>query len=608
MADRRLVWQLFPSYLLVTWAGILGVSIFAAQSLRESYLEQSRADLRARAAIATAHFGEMLQRGAEPSALDDTAERIGEASGTRITVLRADGTVLADTSHDPQSMESHADRPEVVGALEGRVSDSIRYSTTVEQMLMYVAAPIERDGEVEAVVRLSVPMTGFERAVGAVRTQVFLAAAVFAGLAALVNWWVSKKIVRPIERLTDDAKRFASGEHRVPAPHATRELHELSDAVTEMAQQLEERIQRAREEKSEREAVLSSMVEGVIAVDLDKRVLNVNPAASALLSIDAQAAAGRRLSEVVRNAALHDLVDDTLSERGPSDTEFDLQRDTNRHIQARGTMLRRASNEPIGAVVVLNDVTRLKKLEQVRKDFVSNVSHELKTPLTSIKGFVETLLDGALEKPEDGRRFLEIIGKQVDRLSAIIEDLLILSRLEQDEETAPESMLEAASVAGPVEEAVQVCARAAQEKRIEIETTAPAGLYANLNAPLMEQCIVNLLDNAIKYSEPGGKVRVSVLREGDMIGIAVADQGAGISSEHLDRLFERFYRVDRARSRSVGGTGLGLSIVRHIVELHGGTIGVQSELGKGSTFRIALPAVPAPTRAPRDELNAGLST
>lgn len=591
MADRRLVWQLFPSYLLVTLAGIVGVSIFASESLRQSYLDQSRADLRARSVFAAAQFGQLLRRGATAAQLEEAAKSVGLDSATRITVIAPNGTVIADTAHDAETMETHANRPEVIGAFRDEITDSVRYSTTVRQELMYVAAPIRQDGEILAAVRLSVPMTGFENAIRELRGRVFLAGALFAGLAALVNWWVSKRLVRPIERLTDDAKRYARGERQMPLPrHSGLELQELSDAMTNMAEELEVRIQNALEEKSEREAVLRSMVEGVIAVDQDKRVLNINRAACALLGIEAQSAIGRHLAEVVRNAALNDLLENTLAGEGATDTEFSLHRNEKQFIQARAAILRRANNEPMGAVVVLNDVTRLKRLEQVRKDFVSNVSHELKTPLTSIKGFVETLLDGAVNDPEDARRFLDIIGKHVDRLNAIIEDLLTLSRLEQGEGATPQSMLEVGPLAGPVKEALQVVQLAAKDKRIVIEASCPSDVYVQMNAPLIEQCVVNLLDNAIKYSDAGKTVTLSVTRRNGSVVIDVADQGVGIPSEHLARLFERFYRVDQARSRSLGGTGLGLSIVRHIVELHGGSIEVESELGKGSTFRISLPS------------------
>lgn len=595
MAERRLVWNLFPSYLLVTLAGIAGVSAFSASSLRETYMEQSRDDLRARVVFATEQFAQLLDHPLEPGDLDEIAKRVGTDAGTRVTVLRPDGTVLADTAGDVSQMESHAGRPEVIAALRGEIADSIRYSTTVQEGMLYVAAPIERSGAVVAVVRLAVPMTGLDRAIRDLRNRVFIAAGLFAGLAALVNWWVSKRLVRPIEQLTRDAQRFAQGERYTPLPqHSTRELHQLSDAMTHMAEELEIRIEHALEEKAEREAVLRSMVEGVVAVDRSKRVLNINRAASVLLGVDLQAALGRRLPEVVRNAPLNDLVDATLAGQASVDAEFELHRDRHQFIQARSAVLRRANNEAIGAVIVLNDVTRIKQLEQVRKDFVSNVSHELKTPLTTVKGFVETLQDGAIDNPDDARRFLGIIGKHVNRLNAILEDLLTLSRLEQGEGESPQSMLEVGAIAGPIREAVQVCSSAAEEKRITIRTECPGDLLVQMNAPLIEQCVVNLLDNAIKYSEPGKAISVTVARQDGSVEIAVSDQGSGIPSEHLGRLFERFYRVDQARSRSLGGTGLGLSIVRHIVELHDGTISVESELGEGSTFRIMLPAAPSP--------------
>ena len=298
---------------------------------------------------------------------------------------------------------------------------------------------------------------------------------------------------------------------------------------------------------------------------------------------------GRSIQEVVRNLELQQLVAGILAQGAPIEAEIILTvGGQDRTLQASGTVLRGGDDDhPIGAVVVLNDVTRLKRLESVRRDFVANVSHELKTPVTSIKGFTETLLDGALDDPEAARRFLRIVDGQADRLNAIIQDLLALSALEAGQELRPP--LEEADVCDVVSVAVEECATKAAARRIALRRTCSGQVFAAINPPLLEQAVVNLIDNAIKYSPEGSDVDVLLEERSDEIAIEVRDEGPGIARQHLPRLFERFYRVDKARSRDMGGTGLGLAIVKHIAQVHGGGVSVSSELGKGSIFTLHLP-------------------
>lgn len=336
------------------------------------------------------------------------------------------------------------------------------------------------------------------------------------------------------------------------------------------------------------EAVLASMVEGVIAVDMDERVISMNQAAAQMFVCNPSAAQGRTIQEVVRNVVLHEFVRNTLSSQKPVEKDIVLHTGVERFINGHGTVLRDARGEQMGALIVLNDVTRIRRLENVRREFVANVSHEIKTPITAIKGFVETLRDGAVKNPEDAERFLGIIENHAERLEAIIEDLLSLSRIEREAERGKISLVEG-QVQDVVQMAVQVCEMSARAKDIKIEFSCDKDIASKINAPLLEQAIVNLLDNAIKYSAEGSTIRVEVTQTAEEIIIDVRDQGCGIEKEHLPRLFERFYRVDKARSRQLGGTGLGLAIVKHITQAHGGQVSVESVPGKGSTFSIRLP-------------------
>jgi two-component system phosphate regulon sensor histidine kinase PhoR len=325
----------------------------------------------------------------------------------------------------------------------------------------------------------------------------------------------------------------------------------------------------------------------VLAIDARQRIVGINRAAADLLGVDLDDVVRRPLQEVVRNPDLRRFALTAIDCREPVEDDVVLRGDRDRTLRLRGTALRDVSGEG-GAVIVLNDVTDVQRLESVRRDFVANVSHELKTPVASIKGFVETLLDGAADDPAANRRFLEIVARQADRLAAIIDDLLSLSRIEQSEGKG-NLPLEPTRLADVIAAVIADCGPRAADRSIRLETRCAEGLVADVNPPLLEQALINLVDNAIKYSDPGAGVWIAVEQADAGLVVRVSDEGCGIEAEHLPRLFERFYRVDKARSRKLGGTGLGLSIVKHIVQAHGGTVAVESEPGVGSTFTIRLP-------------------
>ncbi|HIJ65114.1 MAG TPA: response regulator [Candidatus Hydrogenedentes bacterium] len=377
------------------------------------------------------------------------------------------------------------------------------------------------------------------------------------------------------------------GRHRLPVIGA-QEVSALANTLNQMAAQLDERIATIVCQRNEQEAVLSSMIEGVFAVDPEGQIITLNKAAAHLLGVEPTGSAGRRLQELVHNAPLLEFIDDIAATQTPGEGEIRLLlQDEERRVRVLGTPLRGPGQNSMGVVIVLNDVTRLHKLETIRRDFVANVSHELRTPITSIKGFVETLLDGKLQESPDSRRFLEIVESQADRLNAIIEDLLSLSRLEEEERS--KVALEEGDVAAVVAAAVQACCVKASAKDVALENTCRQSVTARINAHLLEQAIVNLIDNAVKYSEPNSSVRLSVEENEDAVVVRVEDHGCGIANEHVPRIFERFYRVDKARSRRLGGTGLGLAIVKHIAQIHNGRATVESHLGTGSTFSLHIP-------------------
>jgi two-component system phosphate regulon sensor histidine kinase PhoR len=587
MKKRRLLWQLYPSYLLITLASLLAVGWFASHSLEGFYRDLVRQGLTKEARAIENVLAPVwnLQAAAK---LQRLCEAIRAATGTRVTVILPDGEVVCD-SDARLPLPNHRDRPEIREAMAGRVGGSTRYSTTVDEGMMYVAVPVEREGKLEAIVRTAVPLTSVDQEIGALRWKIATGGLGIAVLMAVVSLVLSRRVSRPLEEMRIAAARFARGElgYKMLVPDSA-EMAGLADTLNEMSRQLEERIRIIVRQRNEQEAVLASMVEGVLAVDTEQRVISLNKAAADLLESDQVEMLGRSLQEVVRNIDLRRFVAQSLDSNEPIEGDIVLRGEPGRILQAHGTALRDAVGKGIGAVIVLNDITSFRRLENVRRDFVANVSHELKTPITSIKGFVETLLDGALENPEDAERFLRIIAKQADRLHAIIDDLLSLSKIEQSEESG-DIDLEESLVQEVLQTAITSCEPQAREKAIMLELVCDPELSARMNAPLLEQAVVNLLDNAVKYSDPGALVRVTASTNDGELTIAVRDNGCGIPADELPRIFERFYRVDKARSRKQGGTGLGLSIVKHIVNVHRGRVTVESTIGRGSTFSIKLP-------------------
>ena len=472
--------------------------------------------------------------------------------------------------------------------MKGRVGTAIRFSFTLKHDMMYVAVPLKKQDQVAAVVRASLPMQAIALALRALYWKIALGGLVIALVAGGLSLLISRRLSGPLEDLRRGARRFAQGDlsRLLPVPD-TEELASLAEAMNFMAAQLEDKLQTLTRRGQEQEAILSSMVEGVMAVDAEGTLLTLNRAGASMLGVDPAAVQNQKIQEVIQDPGLQWFLTRTLSAPEPVEGEVDLSGDGKRIFQAHGTSLRDAQGSILGTLIVFHDITHLRRLETARRDFVANVSHELKTPVTSIKGFVETLQAGALQEPENAEKFLRIISAQTDRLNEIIDDLLSLSRIEQDAERG-QIFLTEQRVKGVLESAIQVCDSKAMAKGVAIQLSCPDDLRARLNAPLLEQALVNLIDNAVKFSESGQVVEVEAEKRGDEVTIRVRDQGCGIPKEHLSRIFERFYRVDAGRSRKAGGTGLGLAIVKHIAQAHRGRVSVASTPGKGSTFAIFL--------------------
>ncbi|MCL5282491.1 MAG: ATP-binding protein [Planctomycetes bacterium] len=613
MSQRRLIWQLYPSYLLITLAALIAVTAYYSQYSREVYRNQVRDTLSQLAGIAVEQVRTTLETEGPPG-VDRLCQRLAGGPrpegarhgghGIRLTVVAPAGQVLGDSHENPAGMENHMGRPEISEALRQGTGSSVRFSPTLGTQMMYVALAVRGPDGPVAVLRAASPLAEIDRASHSMYVHLLWAGLAIAAGAAVLSLLIARRLSRPIIGIERVAERFAAGELdlRVPTP-ASAELAALAGSLNRMAVQLGERITTITAQKNELDAILASMAEGVFAVDNRGCLVSANPATAELLGLDPAEAQGRQVEEVIRNVDLQQFVRQTLAGVQPSEMDISLPVDGARPLsgngQAWGPELSRsftlhgagltdARGRRTGAVIVLNDMTRIRRLETIRRDFVANVSHELKTPVTSIQGFVEALVEGGVKEPAQIERYLSIIAKHAARLNCIIDDLLTLSRLEEAGERRA-LRFEAGPLKPVLDEAIALSGVKAEEKRIAVDLVCADKVEARINPPLLEQAVINLIDNAIKYSPEGSRIHVEAHQDQSRVSITIADEGCGIPPEHLPRIFERFYVVDKSRSRKLGGTGLGLAIVKHIAQAHGGRVAVVSTPGQGSTFTISLP-------------------
>jgi len=585
----KLIWQLYPSYLLIILISMTAIGWYSINSLKTFYLDQTVIYLKDQGHLLEHEIFQYLTP-LNSKYIDTICKSIGRDSSIRVSILLPNGDVIGDSEKNPSIMDNHSDRPEIIKASGGNSGSSIRYSRTIKKNMMYVAIPLKKNNKTIAIIRTSIPLTFIDNKLKSIEFQIFVGGLIIALLASGISLYISRRISRPIEEMKIGAEQFAKGNlsFKLHAPN-TKELASLCEAMNQMAVHLKNRIKTVLHQQNEIESILSSMIEGVIAVDKEARILNINNSAVNMINKASKSDdyIGKSIQEKIRNIAVYEFVKETLENKKimHGDVEFNIN--GKQIINICSTPLSDSMKIPIGALIVLNDVTQLRHLENIRKDFVANVSHEIRTPLTTINGFVETLLSGAMKNPDENERFLKIIDKHVKRLTAIIEDLLQLAKIEQNGANKKISR-ESGDIRDMIISTVQVCELKANDKNITINVLCDENLSYNLNIPLIEQAVVNLLDNAIKYSEKNSKIDIQAKLEANNLMISIKDYGTGIPKEHLSRLFERFYRVDKARSRKMGGTGLGLAIVKHIVQAHEGSVNVESFPGKGSNFIIKI--------------------
>ena len=586
------------TFLALLLGVLIAVDFFAERSLRDEYVRTALAQLESIARLAKAR---PLQLSSVPptspedhAALNQWVSQMA-ASEVRVTVIAADGRVLADSQSDTRTMENHLDRPEVREALARGEGTSARRSVTVGRDLLYYAVKYELASGTPIVLRFALPLATVHETLRAFRSKLWFASVIIMLLAGTASLLVSLGFSDRIERLKEFSRRVAEGDFRpLPVDGSGDALEKLGASLNQTAARLDQTIRTLTEERNLSSAILGSMVEGVAVVNGAERLVFANQGFAGILELDVPPKSGSALVEVVRQTEMIEAVRKVLA--GEPRVEAEIVTGTLRQHFFAATVAAVRAGETSGAVVVLHDITELRKLERVRRDFVANVSHEFRTPLTAIQGFAETLLAGAMNDPQNRERFLEIIVEHSRRLARLTEDLLMLSKMDADR---LELEIRRVSVAQLIESCMETSRHRAAEKEIEISVKPFNGLpdVAGDRRRLAE-VLQNLLDNATQYTLSRGRIVVSAEVRGTEVVFTVADTGIGIPTADQPRIFERFYRVDAARSREAGGTGLGLSIAKHIVEVHGGRIWVESEVGRGSRFHFSVP-IYGPERATR---------
>ncbi len=576
-------WKLFATYLAVVLAAVGTLGLYLNHEISRHYLDSLEQSL----AAETALIGDLTaQDFARPHALSDTARRLGRDAHLRVTFIALDGTVLGDSEHDVRTMDNHASRLEVKEALARGKGRSLRYSRTLGVDMLYVAARMKLRGKAVGVVRVALPLHQIAAATGRIRTMVFTAALAALGVALLLGIMLAGSLGRRIRLVSRAARAFADGDLEAEAPSGGRdEIAALATSFNAMSARLRRAIRELQEEKGRFETLLERLGEAILVTDTTRRIVFCNLAAQRVFGKQSEQLVGLSVIDVTQNAALDDAFRQTLATGEVSDAEAQILFPRPRQLEVTVTAI--ATEEPLGAVAILRDVTELRRLETVRREFVANASHELQTPITAVKALAETLLAGGKEDPVVTERFLRDIEKQADRLGALVRDLLDLTTSEGGGLRLAPAEINLAEMAGGV--VAQLRTLAAQ-RQVAVSLEVPENLIVFSDRSAVNRILANLLDNALRYTETGGQAGLRAERTNDTVAITVWDTGIGIPSAELPRLFERFYRVDKTRSRELGGTGLGLSIVKHLVEALGGQIRVDSRLGKGSEFTVTFPA------------------
>ena len=581
-------WRTYLGYVAV---GLVGTFLFAASLVPragEQVAENLAVTMQVTATSLERAVGPAIQN-LDYDGVRDTVSDIAELTGLRVTVIDANGLVLADSHENPFSMDNHFRRPEIQSAYMGGEGRAQRYSYTLEEGFRYLARRVTQRDQFVGFVRVAKPASALATEMRQAQVGIITNAAFVAFLVLLVAFYLAARQTAKVEELTGVAQEIALGNfaRRIPEGNSLG-LKKLAETINQMARSSARRVSDVTADRNRLSTVFTCMVEGVIDVGLDQKILHINEAAARLLLVNENSCIGKPIWQEIRNQEITEALDQAITTQSVIKTQMRLNRESDQLVvDIYAASLSNDEGEPIGAVLVLNDITELENLERVRTDFVANASHELKTPITAIRGLTETLLgDDEIEK-ETVTSFIERVHAQSLRLSQLVGDLMTISRLESSQAGEEFTRINFADLARQAARAGQVTA---EEKGQDLDVELPdTEVMVWGDRQNLSQLLDNLIDNAIKYTPNDGSITVKVSKDDENAILQVTDTGIGISPQFQQRVFERFYRVDKARSQSLGGTGLGLSIVKNIAEKHGGSIDVKSQLGSGSSFTIKLP-------------------
>ncbi|MCX5687736.1 MAG: ATP-binding protein [Candidatus Omnitrophica bacterium] len=587
--DHNFIFKLTFSYVFIILISFGFIAFFLDKKLEENALKDIKASLVNQAYLIETQISAENLIKENTIFLDSLVKILSKKINCRITVLNSRGKVLADSEKsldEIPNMENHADRPEINTASSGLIGEEIHYSRTLSIDMMYVALPIKDKGEVIGVLRLALPLSDLKEMLTVIRKAIFFSLFFALGLAFVLGSMLTKAIIKPINKMIYVSRKFSQGDfsHKIFID-SKDELGELATTLNKMAQNMEDKIGEIEVKNQHLVAILESMVEGIIVVDKTSRIVSINFTVEKIFNISKKNLEGKIFLEAIRNNDILDIINVVLKKGEFTSCELTLMWPVQKIFQINASPIFEKGIVN-GCLLVIHDMTEIRKLETMRRDFVANVSHELKTPLTSIKGFTETLLEGALDDKENNMHFLKIIQSHTERLNKLVDDLLSLSHLESKEIQLKKQEFD---LKEQVEQVIVNFKAQLEKKGMDIKNELSRGIVINADKDRIEGVFTNLLDNAIKFSKDKGVIKIYGQEENGKIKIIVEDSGIGIPEKDISRIFERFYRVDKARSRELGGTGLGLSIVKHIVELHGGNVGVESVEGFGSKFWFTLP-------------------
>jgi len=587
----KIRWKLFLTYSAILLVSFLIAGTLTVISSEKYGINQIKRAMQTEAYLLAEIFSKPLIMNRSRSEIDTLVDSLGLKTDSRITIIDKEGVVLGDSYEsgtDLLKMENHITRPEVKDASKFGIGSSIRYSNTIKMDMAYVATAIKIRGETIGFARIALPLMELNNQIRNLQRIIVLTLIAACLLALILSLIFSRTITQPLSQIMEASKEFSKGNlsYRVKI-QSKDELRDLGDLFNDMAKELDLKIMELNKEKIQVSTVLSSMIEGVMAVDKAGKIILINSALEKILGIEKFQGLGRSYLEIIRNHKISDLINATLSERKGKLIEITALLPKETILKVQSAFFEGEQGSLSGAVFVFHDITEMKKLEKVRQDFVANVSHELKTPLTSIKGYVEALIDGAKDNNLTLTKFLNIIKSHTDRMNKLISDLLELAKIESGDYKIVKSP---GSLKNLIEACLAVFKEELEKKGLLYEVIVQEGAESiSVDKNKMDIVFNNLIDNAIKYTAEGGKISIQAKTIDHFVEISIKDTGIGIPSNEIERIFERFYRVDKARSRELGGTGLGLSIVKHIVEAHGGKIWVESELNRGSKFIFTLP-------------------